>query len=456
MSKKICSWLNYDGVSGIQIRDNGNIYPCAVRWINLIEDKNKKYYSDYLNLTLNDIQQKRVEFLDRINLGEVQECLSCPLLTESSSENISVGPIKHLIYHPHTLCSLNCKYCFYTDEQRSIPIDIKYKKLDKVIKHFYDIGLLDRETFALDLGGGEPLFLDNIKETLDFMSNTWEHSTFYLLSNSTVVNKVNDFINYSKDKYLNVHKVLITSIDCGTAQTYKEIRQKDYYYNVIHNLYNYARNGIFDEIILKYIFLDNGSNLDDDNIYGFLRLCRFIADNQEKDFKISLDIDWLERKHNDGAIPNRILQAIAKMKYIITDVMNINYIYASDYLNTSTKEGIKALEKINSYIEEFKFKDKSYREIYEFSYLRKDSLKEHLANQNYELQKLNNILKENLCEINFKTNNINKSIMSIAAKLDKPTLLQHIFSVRNIGNHKIWMIFGIKIKIKKKSRGVQL
>ena len=255
---------------------------------------------------------------------------------------------------------------------------------------------------------------------------------------------------------MNVHKVLITSIDCGTAQTYKEIRQKDYYYNVIHNLYNYARNGIFDEIILKYIFLDNGSNLDDDNIYGFLRLCRFIADNQEKDFKISLDIVWLERKHNDYAIPNRILQAIAKMKYIITDVMNINYIYASDYLNTSTKEGIKALEKINSYIEEFKFKDKSYREIYEFSYLRKDSLKEHLTNQNYELQKLNNILKENLCEINFKTNNINKSIMSIAAKLDKPTLLQHIFSVRNIGNHKIWMIFGIKIKIKRKSRGVQL
>lgn len=56
-----------------------------------------------------------------------------------------------------------------------------------------------------------------------------------------------------------------------------------------------------------------------------------------------------------------------------------------------------------------------------------------------------------------------KKILELSSKLDyllqqnnKPTFWQHIFSIRNIGNHKIWMIFGIKIKIKRKSRGVQL
>lgn len=432
MNKKICSWLSKEGMSGVQIRDNGNIYSCPIRWINLIEDKEKEYYSNYLNLSLNDIQQKREQFLEDINTGKVQECLDCPLLLEADNEKTSIGPIKHLIYHPHTLCSLNCKYCFYTDEQRSLPIDAKYKKLDETIKHFYEIGLLNKEQFALDLGGGEPLLLDNIKETLDFMSTTWQNSTFYLLSNSTVVNKVNEFIGYTKNNYANIHKVLITSIDCGTAKTYSKIRKKDYFYDVIHNLYNYATNDIFDEIILKYIFLDDGSNLDDDNIYGFLRLCRFIADSQKREFKISLDIDWIERKHHDIEIPDNILKTIAKMKYIITDVMNLDYIYASDYLSPSTKEGINALTKIDLYIKEFRLRNKTYEELYELRYLYK------------------NTLQEQICLLVQKIKDQEKLLLNLQNYLNKPTFLQNLFSVRNEAQHKVIRIFGLKLKFRRK------
>lgn len=62
MTKKICMWLNHQEMSGIQIRDNGNIYPCPVRWINLISDKEK--YSDYNKLSLEDWQKPREKFLE--------------------------------------------------------------------------------------------------------------------------------------------------------------------------------------------------------------------------------------------------------------------------------------------------------------------------------------------------------------------------------------------------------
>lgn len=369
MSKKICCWLSQNGLSGFHIRNNGNMYPCVIRWINLTENKNQEHYIDYNHLSCEEIQELRLQFFDDINNGKHEECQNCPLLKEVPDEEAKLGPIKHLVYHPHTLCTLNCSYCFYTDEQRQIPIDTRHKDLYKTIKHFYDIGLLDKENFALDLGGGEPLLLDNLDKTIEFMSKTWKNPTLYLLSNSTVTQKVNELIQSTKNQYNNVHKVLVTSLDCGTAETYKKIRKKDCFYDVIENLYNYAENKIFDEMLLKYILLDDGSNTDDDNLYGFLRLCKLISQSSTKGFKVSIDVNWKERKHRDDKIPDNILKLIAKMRYIITDVMNLEYIYASDYLSGSTQQGIEAINKIEMFVEEYKFSNKCKRDIYEHKIL---------------------------------------------------------------------------------------
>ena len=491
---KICKWLNKNEMSGIQIRDNGNIYPCPVRWINLAD--NSEMYADYQNLTLEDIQGLREKFLNEINNGAQPECQNCNLLKEVNDENAGIGPIKHLIYHPHTLCSLNCRYCFYTDEQRSTPIDQKYKDLYKTIKHLYDIGFLDKKQFALDLGGGEPLLLDGIDKTLDFMSETWENSTFYLLSNSTIVDRVNKLIDIIKKGYNNIHKVLITSVDCGTPATYENIRRKDYFYNVTENLYNYAVNETFDEIFLKYILLDDMTNSDDENIFGFLRLCKLISNKQKKLFRISIDVDWLKRKHDDGKIPDELLKVAGKMYYIITEVMQINYIFLSDYLSENTKQGVEAVKKLKAYATEYKNSPKSYREKYELNNLQKDNtvdsiikiesvfnkytnitnaltqevkevkadvltaqneickinktLSSDLQNLKHDMQcmhdeiyNINEILAKNLQEIKETNHNFSKELSNY---FSRPTTFQKIFSVRNEGAHKVLSILGIKCK----------
>ena len=458
---KTCKWLSPKDVSGIMIRDNGRIYPCCIRWVLLAEEIDK--YADYNSISLEDVQGLRSRLLEEINEGKHPECQNCSLLYETDNENAKVGPIKHLIYHPHTLCSLNCTYCYYTDEQRSIPIASRYKDLYKTIKHFYDIGLLNKETFAIDLGGGEPLLLDNIDKTIEFMSNTWTNSTFYLLSNSTIEDKVNDFISKTKNKYENVNKVLITSIDAGTQETYKTIRKKDYYWQVAENLYNYATNDIFNNIILKYIFLDDGSNADDENIFGFLRLCRMIADNQKGHFQISLDIDWSQRKYDDSAIPEQILNTIGKMYYIIREIMEIDFIFASDYLSGSTHQGILAMEKVKKYAEEYKKSPKAHRDKYELRLLKNNSIKKHMQcisqsnNKIIELNQkiigLNNNASDSLVDLKkqnlIQEQKLNNILSYVEYQNNRINFLQWLFSVRNENKHKVIRIFGFKFKIKR-------
>ena len=370
MSKKVCSWLNRDELSGLQIRDNGNLYPCAIRWIPLSDEPQK--YKDYKNLRLEDIQDLRIKMFNEINEGKHKECLNCPLLHDSETEN-PIGAIKHLIYHPHTLCTLDCNYCFYSTEQKKLPIPEEYEDVYENIKHFYDIGLLNKEEFCLDLGGGEPTLLKNIDKTVEFMSKTWKNSTFCLLSNSTVTQKVDALIDSLKDKYSNVKKCLITSIDCGTAKTYEQIRSKDYYYQVLNNLSNYTKSNIFDEILLKYIFLDDMSNTNDDNIFGFLHICKHLDMLNKGVIKISFDIDWHSRKHNDDSIPDEILKVIGKMYYYATEILDMDYYFASDYLNQSTYNGKFALKKVLEYAKLYETQEKTERELYEIQTLKQNS-----------------------------------------------------------------------------------
>lgn len=464
---KICQWLDKNFISGIQIRDNGNIYPCVLHWILLEDDKNK--LTNYNTITLEQIQSIRQKLVDEINEGKHPECQQCRLLYQTDDDNAQIGPIKHLVYHPHTLCSLNCSYCFYTDEQRSIPIAEEYKDLYKTIKHFYDIGFLNKETFSLDLGGGEPLFLDNIDKTIEFMSENWEQSTFYLLSNSTVVQKVDDFICKTKDKYSNVKKVLITSIDAGTARTFKLVRNKDYFYQVARNLYQYALNNTFDNIVLKYIFLDDLTNASDDDIFGFLKLCQKIRKFQKNDMQISIDIDWKERKYTSSSISDNLLKIMGKMYYIITEILKIEFIFASDYLSEATDDGKEAIKKIKEYSAEYKNSKKSYRDQYEFDDLLKNDM---FDNQNLLLEskfdlvksqhieqenKLSQILNKNI-EFDNKLNSIineniilKQSLYKVLDIVNKDNFIKSIFSVKNSKDksHKIIKILGFKIKIKR-------
>ena len=123
--------------------------------------------------------------------------------------------------------------------------------------------------------------------------------------------------------------------------------------------------------MLKYIFLDDLSNAGNDDIYGFLHLCRELNNNViDTKIKVSLDIDWFSRKHSDDEIPEEILKIIGKMYYMITEVLSIEYKFASDYLSNKTQQGAAAIEKVLKYAEEYSKQEKTEKELCEIESLR--------------------------------------------------------------------------------------
>mgnify|MGYP003293783966 CR=1 FL=1 len=71
-----------------------------------------------------------------------------------------------------------------------------------------------------------------------------------------------------------------------------------------------------------------------------------------------------------------------------------------------------------------------------------------LNNVNNELNNTKTELNSSLYSVNTAfTNKINE----IVKKLNKPTFLQQIFSIKNEGNHKVLRLLGVKIKFRRKN-----
>lgn len=76
-----------------------------------------------------------------------------------------------------------------------------------------------------------------------------------------------------------------------------------------------------------------------------------------------------------------------------------------------------------------------------------EKLKRDNENLTWQITNLTNIVKSLNQERNKQINTLTEKINDI---FDRPTTLQQIFSIKNRDNHKVWTIFGIKLKFKRK------
>ena len=285
MKKKVCFWLD-SNISGLIPMFKGSIYACCNRAIPLIKQKK------YSELTYEEIQQKRIELFNSINSKKDSPCKNCTFLVEKEEDEIDIGKISRLILFPHTTCNFNCQYCFFTQKDRKTKIDEDLCNIYDILKNFYNIGLLE-DDFTLDLGGGEPLLLNNIDKTFKFMEEYYPKSTFFLVSNYSISSKVDNLIKILKNR--KIKTVLKTSIDCGTKETYAVLRKKDAFKTVYKNLLKSAKTGIFDTIYLKYIIMGDGSNSDLKDLDDYIYLCKRIKKYNKNETRVILDANVMDQ-----------------------------------------------------------------------------------------------------------------------------------------------------------------
>lgn len=365
--KKICTWFDANQVGAIRFEHN-TVWACCYRSIPLISN-----IMDFSKISVSEIIQKRNELYEGINNQTRHECDGCQNLCMKNEAEINLNKINSLILLPFTTCNLRCKYCYLSKEQLGSKMQVH--KVLPIIENLKKQNFLT-DNFELCLGGGEPLLLDDLPETAQYMQKNFVNSTFKIMSNFTISSKVNELINTLKD-LKGICRKTYTSIDCGTPESYKKIRGSNLFYTLIDNLYNAASSGAFDIIELKYLLLEDGSNLSDEDIFGFLDIVKFISKNSKATIWVTIDADYGENRIDadenkkdsltNKPISDEMLNAAAKIYYVVTNYLNATIWWSGGRITDATAQGKKDINRIISAGNEYINKPKTNSETFYLS-----------------------------------------------------------------------------------------
>ena len=271
-------------------------------------------------ITYEYIINKKKELFEAINNNDIEkagDCLKCHLLHKKPYKEIDFGYIggapdgcsSFNIAH-YSICNLRCKFCVYTVENNFLPP--QYDNIIEYIEEYRKNNKILPNTWV-DYNGGEPTLLANFEEILNYLislnigeigvySNCVKYSE--TICNSLAENKI----------------VLITSIDSGTRETFKQIKGADAYDKVISNIKKYQEN---DNHSMMFKFIICEENMNDNDLFGFVKLVEDLKPNRigiGPDFCFGID-----------EVPRHVVEFGAKLLFELNKVA-INPIHImSDY-----------------------------------------------------------------------------------------------------------------------------
>lgn len=171
-------------------------------------------------MTKEEIQKVRIELFENINNNTINSCNGCPYLIEKEESQIDIASLSFLGLGNFKTCNFRCKYCDFTDEELNEKLDKNKTKTLPIIKNLFEQGLL-KDSVNIALTGGEPTLSEDIFETCEFLAQKCKAPQITLYSNSSLSDKVEELAPKMQKLPKNLTKSLVTSLDAGTAETFK-------------------------------------------------------------------------------------------------------------------------------------------------------------------------------------------------------------------------------------------
>lgn len=201
------------------------------------------------DIGLYEINLAKKKLISEINREESAVCSGCPYI-ERVHKGVDVNKINYISLENFSYCNMRCSYCSpkYYDGTEAI-----YNAVN-IISELADTKKLTDDCHIV-WGGGEPTLSPTFGVITELLLKSIDVGKVRVLSNSLKFSeKLSRFLGDSR-----VH--LVTSIDAGRQETFKEIRGKGNIDLVLANLANYL-NSTEDKsrVTIKYIFTKENFN----------------------------------------------------------------------------------------------------------------------------------------------------------------------------------------------------
>lgn len=283
------------------------------------------------------IAEKRKEYIRMLNDDHSEmDCKKCLMVERKRYGDISFSCLGHIDLQHYSSCNLRCGYCLYS--QKNVHVPPQYDAL-KVLRLFSPQDIIWNS--HVDFAGGEPALLENLEEYLDFFRT--RRIRVLMFTNAVRFHQAIYDGLADGSIYL-----VITSVDAGTASTFKALRGRDYYLRVLENLSRYASAGSRGKgmLAVKYIFCE--SNHGEDDIAGFAYAMLAMRPQQ---VWLTFDFSPL-RMHRAAYDYSGQIAAYAKM-YLLLKKHGIEaFHYFKEAIGTVSREGRDIANEIQRVIAE--------------------------------------------------------------------------------------------------------
>ena len=226
------------------------------------------------------VEARKKLFKELNTPGTTVCCATCPMMVEKPESEVTFDKIGFLNIGHFTYCNLRCEYCAYTQENYFVKPP--YNCMD-IINLFGPEDVYRCNGYGTawcDFNGGEPTMLPDFDEHL---------ATYARLGIG--ISLFTNAVRFSQKVYDGIKsraiEFTIVSLDAGTPETFKALKGRDHYQDVVDNLAKYVEAGAkkYGKVCVKYIFHDK--NCSDADIDGFVA-----AMERVRPFEIWLNMDF--------------------------------------------------------------------------------------------------------------------------------------------------------------------
>lgn len=270
-------------------------------------DKRLEYLPEYDGSLLDLEYYKRIrkKYIADCKKGNYPEpCTQCPFFIEKDwDETLGFTTIS---VSNRTKCSCNCIYCIISGGG-----NIESKRILNT-QETYDVKPVLEQLRRNNMVMPNCQFVIGGGECSEYPEGELEYLVYFSMMTDAYIILLSSGFYYSKaieNAIASSKAQLKISVDAGSREVYKQVKQADMFDKVWQNIDSYIasqKNNPHSEVILKYVIIP-GVNDTVEEAKLFVERC--LQAGCEK-IEIALEFFWLEKNHENQNIPQTLIDTI--------------------------------------------------------------------------------------------------------------------------------------------------